>query len=156
MSEPPDDAEGVGQRPSDPDGPPDGPPDADVGTVADEALKLFGALSEWARDHGSDLGSGVAGLADQAAQATRDVNEHLDTGSPECTYCPICRTVHVVRQASPEVRAHLALAASSLLQAAVGVLAGVAASDQRSDRRAAGVERIDLDDDQPWPEGDDS
>lgn len=154
MSEPPDDAEGVGQRPSDPDEPADGPPD--VGSVADEALKLFGALSEWARDHGSDLGSGVSGLADQAAQATRDVNEHLATGSPECTYCPICRTVHVVRQASPEVRAQLALAASSLLQAAVGVLAGVAASDQRSDRRATGVERIDLDDDQPWPEGDDA
>ena len=31
---------------------------ADVGSVAEEAAKLFGALSEWARDHGADPGSG--------------------------------------------------------------------------------------------------
>ncbi len=152
MSEPPDGTGSAGQRPDGPERPDQG----DVGSVADEAVKLFGALSEWARDQGSDLGTGVSGLADHAARAARDVDEHLATGSAECTYCPICRTVHVVRQASPEVRAHLALAASSLLQAAVGVLAGVAASDQGTDRRATGVERIDLDDDQPWPEGDDA
>jgi len=126
-----------------------------VGSVSEEALKLFGALSDWARDHGPDLGQGLSGLADQAAASVHDVNEHLATGAPECTYCPICRAVHVVRQTSPEVRAHLAVAASSLLQAAAGLLATAVPDDARG--RAGGVERIDLDDDTDgaWPEEDD-
>ena len=134
---------------------PDDPGGRDpVGSVSEEALKLFGALSDWARDHGSDLGQGLSGLADQAAASVRDVDEHLATGAPECTYCPICRTVHAVRQTSPEVRAHLAVAASSLLQAAAGILAAAAPGDARA---RGGVERIDLDDetDGAWPEEDD-
>jgi len=134
---------------------PDDPGGRDpVGSVSEEALKLFGALSDWARDHGSDLGQGLSGLADQAAASVRDVDEHLATGAPECTYCPICRTVHAVRQTSPEVRAHLAVAASSLLQAAAGILAAAAPAGARE---RGGVERIDLDDDMDgaWPEEDD-
>jgi hypothetical protein len=134
---------------------PDDPGGRDpVGSVSEEALKLFGALSDWARDHGSDLGQGLSGLADQAAASVRDVDEHLATGAPECTYCPICRTVHAVRQTSPEVRAHLAVAASSLLQAAAGILAAAAPGDARA---RDGLERIDLDDetDGAWPEEDD-
>lgn len=124
----------------------------DVGGVGDEAAKLFGALSDWAREHGPDLAHGWSGLAAQAAASARDVNEHVATGSAECTYCPICRTVHVVRTASPEVRAHLAVAAASLMQAAAGVLA--AASADPSARRPD-VEHIDLDEasaDGEWPE----
>ncbi|MCW2766917.1 MAG: hypothetical protein JWO11_2876 [Nocardioides sp.] len=120
-------------------------PEDRIGSVAAEAVKLFGALSEWARDQGSDVGEGLAGLADQAAQATKGVNEHLATGSAECTYCPVCRTVHAVRQASPEVRAHLATAASSLLQAAAGALATAVPADAGG--RTGSVERIDLDPD---------
>lgn len=132
----------------------------DVGSVSDEAVKLLGALSDWARDHGSDLGQGLSGLVNQAAGSAREVNEHLATGSEECTYCPICRTVHLVRQASPEVRAHLAVAASSLLQAAAGVLATAVPPDARAGTRGNGVEHIDLDDDiddvnGAWPEEDD-
>lgn len=127
----------------------------DVGSVSEEAFKLFGALSEWARDHGSDLGSGLSDFAGHAATSARDINEHIATGSAECTYCPICRTVHAVRQTSPEVRAHLAVAATSLLQAAAGMLATVV-DDARSDRGKE-VERIDLDadtEDDAWPEED--
>jgi len=135
--------------------PPEG--NDEVGSVSEEAAKLFGALSDWARDQGSDLGAGLSGLADHAAATAREVNEHLATGAAECTYCPVCRTVHVVRQASPEVRAHLASAASSLLQAAVGALA-TAVPDDASTGRGRGVERIDLDDDLEddgaWPEED--
>ena len=141
--------------------PTDGPDHTDgshdpVGSVSEEALKLFGALSDWARDHGSDLGQGLSGLADQAADAAREVNEHIATGAPECTWCPICRTVHVVRQASPEVRAHLAAAASSLLQAAAGALAAAVPPESGTTRRRDGVEHIDLDDtpDADWPEED--
>lgn len=129
----------------------DGPPGRTgepVGTPAEEAAKLLGALADWAKDQGSDLGTGVAGLAGHAATAARDVDGHLATGGAECTYCPICRAVHAVRQTSPEVRAHLASSAASLLQAAAGMLA---TTQPRSDRGRP-VERIDLDDDgSTWP-----
>ena len=126
----------------------DNPGGADeVGGVGEETAKLFGALADWAREHGS-------GLAAHAAGAAREVDEHLDTGAPECEWCPVCRTVHVLRQASPEVREHLAVAAASLMQAAAGVLA--TASRGSDPRRADGMERIDLDgdDEGEWPEGD--
>ncbi|MBI2246022.1 MAG: hypothetical protein HYU55_19420 [Nocardioides sp.] len=122
----------------------------EVGSVAEEAAKLLGALSEWARDQGTGIGEGVAGLAGHAARAAHEVDDHLATGAPECTYCPICRTVHVLRQTTPEVRAQLTTAATALLQAAAGLLA-TAVPDDRSAR--GGVERIDLDDDPgSWPE----
>ncbi|MCW2793585.1 MAG: hypothetical protein JWO76_2683 [Nocardioides sp.] len=119
----------------------------DVGSVSDEAVKLLGALSDWARE----------------------ANGHVATGSAECTYCPICRTVHALRQTSPEVREHLAVAATSLLQAAAGLLATAVPPDARAGEpggaRGTGVERIDLDDDTDddldddtdgaWPEEDD-
>lgn len=132
--------------------------DESVGSAAEEAVRLFGALSEWAREHGADaaagLGASIAGFAGQAAAAARDFNqgleEHLDTGAPECAYCPICRTVHVIRAASPEVRAHVAAAATSLMQAAASILAA-SATPASGTGRAATVENIDLDAD--WPEG---
>jgi hypothetical protein len=115
VSEPPEDTPG---------------PDEQVGSVADEAVRLFGALSDWARD------------------AADEVNEHVDTGSAECTWCPVCRTVHAVRQAGPEVRGHLAVAASALLQAAAGVLAAVVPPEPAPGaRRDPGVEHIHLDGD---------
>ena len=128
-----------------------------VGSVSEEAAKLFGALSDWAREHGPDLGGGgqgdgLAGLAGHAAAAVREVSDHVDTGAPECAWCPICRTVHLVRATSPEVRDHLASAAASLLQAAAGVLA---AAGTPRDRTAPDVEHIDLDDgddDGDWEE----
>ncbi|WP_372733339.1 hypothetical protein [Nocardioides sp.] len=111
----------------------------EVGSVAEEATKLFGAMADWARDHGSDLGSGVAALIDQASASAQEVSAHIATDDPECRYCPICRTVHAVRQSSPEVRAQLTTAASSLLQAAAGLLASATESS------TSPVEHIDLD-----------
>ena len=119
-------------------------PDPDIGSVAEEATKLLGAVADWARDHGSDLGAGVASLADQAAASAREVSDHIATDDPECRFCPVCRTVHVVRTASPEVRAQLTTAASSFLQAAAGLLAAGSGSGDSSG--AASVQRIDLDD----------
>jgi len=99
------------------------PHDEPVGSVGDEAAKLLGALAGWAGDH------------------AREVNEHLATGDAECLYCPICRTVHAVRQASPEVRTQLAEAASTFLQAAAGLLSAAAKAEPTSSR----VQHIDLD-----------
>jgi hypothetical protein len=155
------------------DGKPAGDPD--VGTLSEETAKLLGALSGWAREHGAEVGNGASGLADhvvdQVSAAAHEVDEHLATGAPECTVCPICRTVHAVRQLSPEVKTHLAVAASSLMQAAAGVLATVVPDpDTRRDPDSGGggrstdgvqrngrartepVEKIVLDED--WPEED--
>jgi hypothetical protein len=109
-----------------------------VGSVAEEAAKLLGALSGWAREHGDGMSRTAGAMAGSVADEVRD---HLATGTPECAWCPICRTVSAVRQTSPEVRAHLADAASSLLLAVTGMLS------TRPPGRGAGVERIDLDDD---------
>ncbi|UUZ59709.1 hypothetical protein [Nocardioides sp. B-3] len=80
--------------------------DPDVGSLAEETAKLLGALNGWAREQGSGLGESVAGISDHAMAAAHDLNDHLATGSAECTVCPVCRTVHAVRQLSPEVKAH--------------------------------------------------
>lgn len=100
------------------------PQDDPVGSVGDEAAKLLGALAGWAGDH------------------ARDVDEHLATGDAECLYCPICRTVHAVRGASPEVKAQLAGAASTFLQAAAGLLSAASGAEPSASR----VQHIDLDD----------
>ncbi len=105
------------------------PPDEPVGSVGDEAAKLLGALADWASDHVGDT--------------VRDVNEHIATSDAECLYCPICRTVHAVRQASPEVKTQLTTAATAFLQAAAGLLAGVGHSEPPPSR----VQHIDLDPD---------
>ncbi len=115
----------------------DGP--EEVGSLAEEAAKLLDALSGWAREHNvREDGDGVTANGESLAH---ELHERLATGSPECTWCPVCRTLALVRRTSPEVRAHLADAASSLLLALSGVLA------TRPPARDATVERIDLDDD---------
>lgn len=119
--------------------------DQHVGSAAEEAIKLLGAFA--------------AHAADAASQLNHGLDEHLATGAPECTYCPICRTVHIAREASPEVRIHLATAAASLMQAAASVLSAVASSGHGGSGRAGHgaesprtdtVQTIDLDD--AWPE----
>jgi hypothetical protein len=129
----------------------DDPVDTSVGSVAEEAAKLIGALSGWARENGDGLYDGVQ---DGLSSIAEELHEHVSTGSPECAWCPVCRTVAAVRQASPEVKAHLSTAASSLMLAVSGLLATRPPSrDQRGDA-ADRVERIHLDDDAPPGAGD--
>ncbi|MCW2806159.1 MAG: hypothetical protein JWQ93_114 [Marmoricola sp.] len=123
-------------------------PQEPVGSVGEEAAKLFGALSDWARDQGPEEAGAVTGLAGSFAQAVSGVSEHIATGSEDCRYCPVCQVIHVVRQTSPEVRAHLSVAASSLLQAAAGLLATHADGAPKP----SPVEKIDLDSATDWDE----
>ena len=113
-----------------------------LGSVADEAAKLLEALQGWAREGGGEAAAGLGARL-------KDFETHLGPTGEPCTWCPLCQTVALVRQTSPEVRTHLATAASSLLQAAAGLLDAHAAS---SAPRASGVEKIDLDEDPEWPE----
>jgi hypothetical protein len=100
------------------------PQDEPVGSLGDEAAKLLGVLAGW------------------ASERARDLDEHVATGAEECLYCPVCRTVHAVRSASPEVREQLTTAATSLLQAAAGLLSATRDGGEQASR----VQRIDLDD----------
>jgi hypothetical protein len=119
-----------------------------VGSVGEEAAKLLGALSEWARDQGSDYAGSATGAAGAFAHTVQDVSEHIATGGEDCRYCPVCQVIHVVRQTSPEVRSHLSIAASSLMQAAAGLLA----TNTANHPKAPSVEKIDLDTDTTWDE----
>ena len=128
----------------------DGADAHDVGSLGEEAAKLLGALSGWAREHAGEAGDGLSGLAAQAAAAVHDLDDHLATGSAECTVCPLCRTIHAVRRLSPEVTAHLSSAAASLVQAAAAFM------DTSTSQAGAtvDVERIDLHGE--WPESETS
>jgi len=110
----------------------------EAGSVGEEAAKLFSVLSGWATDTGVVSADAGQGMVD----ALRGIDEHIATGGEDCRYCPVCQVIHAVRHTSPEVKAHLASAASSLMHAAAGVLA---TQVPRSDR-PSGVEKIDLDD----------
>ena len=124
-----------------PDDPTVAAPD-EVGSVGEEAAKLFSVLSGWARDAGVVSSDAATNAGQGLADAVRGIDEHIATDGEDCRYCPVCQVIHAVRHTSPEVKAHLASAASSLMHAAAGVLAThVPGSD-----RPSGVEKIDLDD----------
>lgn len=97
-----------------------------VGSAAEEALRLLGALSGWTSER--------VGAA----------SEHLATGSAECTFCPLCRTVHAMREVSPEVRDHLVAAGASLMQAFAGIVSAATAATSRPAPQSSSpdVERI--------------
>lgn len=118
----------------------------EVGSVAEEAAKLMGALSGWAREQGDTATGGVAGSVAGLADLAKDLDGHV--AGENCTYCPVCRVIAMVRATSPEVKTHLTSAATSLLQAAMSALATPVPDEAR--RRQTGVERIDLDDGPDW------
>ena len=79
--------------------------DEPVGSLGTEAAMLLEALQDWAAGTAGDAGSA----------------EHIATGSAACTYCPLCRVISALRD-DPEVRGHLSAAATSLMEAVVGML----------------------------------
>ena len=121
-------------------------PDESVGSVAEEAAKLLHALQDWAKESGSEYAGAAASAAEGAASAVHRIDEHIATGSADCTYCPVCRVISTVRETSPEVRQHLTTAATSLLHAAAGLLATTVPEPSKG-RRDGPVEKIDLSDD---------
>jgi hypothetical protein len=93
----------------------------DVGPLAEEAARFVDALSDWARSHSPNGSIGH---------------------SAECTLCPFCQLLSLLRQAKPETFGHLLDASASLTAALRSVV------DTHSSHNApGGIERIDLDDD---------
>lgn len=73
----------------------------DVGSAAEEAVKLFAAMEDWARRKASHV------LDEQ----------HIATGSAECQMCPVCQGIGVLRQVRPEAVEHMLDAAASFVAA---------------------------------------
>ena len=99
----------------------------DVGTAAEEAVKLFAAVEDWAR-----------------RKASHVVDEqHIATGSAECQMCPVCQGIGVLRHIRPEAVEHMLDAAASFVAALKTAVATPAPSDEPA-RRAAKVQHISV------------
>jgi hypothetical protein len=117
-----------------------------VGSVGEEAVKLLGALSDWSKSQGAGSADSAMGAVGAMSEVFSQVNEHIATGGADCKYCPVCQLISAVRATSPEVKSHLAVAASSLMHAAAGVLSTQVPQDTNN----SPVEKIDLDDEGSW------
>ena len=91
--------------------------------IADEAIKLLDALQDWARRN----------IAEGA---------HIATGAPECTWCPICQLITVLRGDHPEISDKIAEATASVVAVVRTVIDAAASPAQQ--RRPPHVQHIDL------------
>jgi hypothetical protein len=98
------------------------------GPLAEEAARLFEAITDWAR--GATAGVSMPSVGDGA----------------ECAVCPFCQLLAVVRRTQPETFGHLADASASVVAALRTI---VERHDHSGGERATGVERINLDDRDP-------
>ena len=120
------------------------PQEEPVGSLAEEAARLMHALKDWAEDRGGEYAGATAAAAAGAADAAHQWREHVADGGTECTLCPVCRVIAAVRGTSPEVRQHLSAAASSLMQAAAGMMA-TEVPETAPRRAGTPTQKIDLD-----------
>ena len=67
---------------------------------------------------------------------------------PECQVCPLCQLLALMRRTQPETFAHLADASASM----VAALRTVVERHDHGAARTTGVQRIDLDDRDAYPD----
>jgi hypothetical protein len=92
-----------------------------VGTATQEAALLFATLADRAREH---------------------LGDPVEAGHPpECTWCPLCRALAVVRRTSPEVREQVVESAISLGLALCQLVEQVTADVKRGDTEPGETER---------------
>lgn len=80
--------------------------------LAEEAMRLAGAMQDWIRRSAAQTRHGAAATADPG-----DVPH-----SSDCTWCPVCQFAAVVRGERPEVTERLAEAGTVFLSAMRGVI----------------------------------
>jgi hypothetical protein len=100
------------------------------GPLAEEAARLVEALGEWAKGAASGLSMPAAG------------------SGAECQVCPLCQLLALVRRTQPETFTHLADASASM----VAALRTVVERHDHGGARPTGVQRIDLDDRDAYPD----
>lgn len=124
-----------------------------VGSVAEEAAKLFAVLQNAASDA-------------PPAQESEDAHEHKL--GPDCVWCPVCQLIHRVRTTSPETIEQLSTAAAHVLGSLRSLLESAADAARQAREDAASrssspeeepaqeptrsrVDRIDVSEDpEPW------
>lgn len=124
--------------------------DSDAGTTADagsaagtpimEALRLAAAVAAWSNETG--LTDTLRELAGEAAeQLTANPSDALPladapvVGSQHeatCDYCPLCRSVAILRVVQPQMAQGVAEAMAGLTEALEAAVEGFAASNRRS------------------------
>ncbi len=130
-------------------------PDPEVGSLAEETAKLWGALAGWAREQ--DLAGAFRHQEEPtpAGESGESGADESDAAAPgatcagaPCRWCPVCRVAHAVAQVPPEVTVHLASAFASLARAAEAFVRTdpPGATPRSGDGDSTRVERIDLED----------
>ena len=125
-----------------------------VGSVAEEAAKLFAVLQNAA-------GSSGTTHADEphAGEVRADDPPHEHKLGPDCVWCPICQVINKVRSTSPETLEQLCTAAAHVLGSVRSLLEEAAEAarqaredsadepDQAQNQTRSGVDRIDVSED---------
>ena len=123
---------------------------SDIGSLGEEAARLFAAATDWTWQH-----TGDATAAGPTATGPGDWlgHEHIATGAPECRWCPVCQAISLLRTTSPDLKEHVA----SLVVVARQILDSVAETVGQPESEAKpgpepkpDVEHIDLSEDDPW------
>lgn len=137
------------------------PNPVDVGTAAQEAVKLAGAIAQWADQTG--LAETLKGIAEQAAESVMSAartatgsgdssddgiapdsedSEAARNAASTCDNCPICQGVDIVKTMSPEAAEGITDALAAVTAAVRQAVDGFAPSAGGSKTR---VEHIDID-----------
>lgn len=100
-----------------------------IGSIAEEATRLVGALVDWAKSSNfSQAGEVISSLP-------------IATGSDECAICPVCQVLHIIKGQKPEVYDHLQSAALSMMLAAKAAFDAVNPAEEKP---KPGAERINI------------
>jgi hypothetical protein len=148
-----------------------------IGSVAEEAAKLFAVLQHAAVDSRDTTSAGdaaqddvredyAAGAQDGDSGVRRDhveddshEHEHGIGRGPECQWCPVCQLINKVRNTSPETIEQLSTAAAHVLGSVRSLLEAAAEAarearedaasrpDEQEEPSRSRVDRIDVSED---------
>jgi hypothetical protein len=93
----------------------------EVGSVAEEAAKLFAVLQNAASTDDPDEGA----------------HRHEHKLGPDCVWCPVCQLIHRVRNTSPETIEQLSTAAAHVLGSLRSLLEAAAEAARQAREDAA-------------------
>lgn len=113
-----------------------------IGSVAEEAAKLFAVLQQAADT------TGTTPPGDARSAADDDVPEHEHKLGPDCVWCPVCQLINKVRTTSPETIEQLSTAAAHVL-GSVRCLLEAAAEAARQAREDAASRQAPQEEDEP-------
>ena len=126
-----------------------------IGSVAEEAAKLFAVLQQAAAGPGGTTRA-------EPAPADDEQETHEHHAGPECQWCPVCQLIRKVRNTSPETIEQLSSAAAHVLGSVRSLLEAAAEAARQAQADAASrtaqeepvrsrVDRIDVSEDpEPW------